>query len=155
MDRLQKLKPELRHFISLFFGLDRDDYSEEDISELGQRLESLPERLKVCKSKRPNLAEICISLEEDKNFIHHLKEAVRKRLRSKSQNEEIPLALEKDNLGQKVSPHFDGVHKEDDIEKPEVSISHSPSDNHNGHKETENPSFSEGDAGLQACDPSG
>ena len=46
LDRLQKLKPELRHFISLFFGLDRDDYSEEDISELGQRLESLPERLK-------------------------------------------------------------------------------------------------------------
>ena len=26
---------------------------------------------------------------------------------------------------------------------------------YNGHKETENPSFSEGDAGLQACDPSG
>ena len=138
----------MRHFISLFFGLDRDDFSEEDVAELGQRLESLPERLKLCKSKRPNLAEICLSLKKDKQFIHQLKEAVRKRLRSKIQNEEIPIAVEKDNLRQKVSPHFDSVHKEDDIKKPEVSISHSPSDNHNRQKETENPSFSEGDTGL-------
>ena len=36
-----------------------------------------------------------------------------------------------------------------------MSISHSPSDNHDGHKETENPSFSEGDTGLQACESSG
>ena len=36
-----------------------------------------------------------------------------------------------------------------------MSISQSPSDNHNGHKETANPSFPEDEAGLQACDPSG
>ena len=34
LDRLQKLKPEFRHFISLFFGLDRDDYSEEDVTAI-------------------------------------------------------------------------------------------------------------------------
>ena len=148
LDRLQKLKPELKHFIELFFGLDKDDFTEEDVAELGQRLESLPERLKLCKAKRPNLAEVCLSLKNDKQFIHQLKEAVKKRLKSNFQNEKIPTALEKNDLKQKVSPHFDGAHKEDDIEKPGMSISHSPSDNHDGHKETENPSFSEGDTVL-------
>ena len=70
LDRLQKLKPELKHFIELFFGLDKDEYTEAEVAELGDRLESLPERLKLSKAKRPNLAEVCLSLKDDKQFVH-------------------------------------------------------------------------------------
>ena len=55
---------------------------------LGQRLQSLPDRLKVCKSKRPNLAEICMSLKDDKNFIHHSKRDLD--LRAKTKRYHLP-----------------------------------------------------------------
>ena len=45
LDRLQCLKPELKHFVELFFGFDRDDFTDQDIAELDERLQSLPERL--------------------------------------------------------------------------------------------------------------
>ena len=45
LDRLQRLKPELKHFVELFFGFDRDDFTDQDIAELDERLQSLPERL--------------------------------------------------------------------------------------------------------------
>ena len=85
--------------------MDRDDFTQQEIAELDERLEALPERLKISKAKRPNLAETFLSLREDKNFIRHLKEAVKKRLRSKCQNEGIPPAIKDDDLEQKVSPH--------------------------------------------------
>ena len=62
LERLQRLKPELKHFLELFFGFDRDDFTEQDIAELDERLRSFPDRLKICKSKRPNLAETFMSL---------------------------------------------------------------------------------------------
>ena len=73
-----------------------------------------------------------MSLRNDKNFIHHLKEAVRKRLRSKDQNREIPPAIVKDSLGHEVSSHFEGSTNENEMEQPEVSVTHSPSANQNG-----------------------
>ena len=56
LDKLQRTKPELSEFIFLFFGLDRSDYTPEQITELDSRLEALPKGLKVTKAKRPNLA---------------------------------------------------------------------------------------------------
>ena len=73
-----------------------------------------------------------MSLRNDKNFIHHLKEAVKKRLRSKGQNERIPTAIVKDGLGHEVSSHFEGSTNENEMEQPEVSVTHSPSANQNG-----------------------
>ena len=81
LEKLQKCKPELSEFIFLFFGLDRADHTQEQIAELDARLESLPDRLKVAKSKRPNLAEFFLSLREDKNFVKQLKAAASKQLK--------------------------------------------------------------------------
>ena len=61
LDKLQHTKPELSEFIWLFFGIDRSDYTEDQILELNDRLESLPDRLKIAKAKRPNLAKITLS----------------------------------------------------------------------------------------------
>ena len=74
MDKLQHTKPELSEFIWIFFGIDRSDYTKDQILELNDRLESLPDRLKIAKAKRLNLRD-------DKNFIEHLKMAVTKRLK--------------------------------------------------------------------------
>ena len=81
LDKIQKCKHELNEFIYLFFGLDRDDNTPEQIAQLDSRLEALPDRLKVAKAKRPNLAEVFLSLREDKHFVEQLKAAVRKRLK--------------------------------------------------------------------------
>ena len=51
LDKLQHTKPELSEFIWLFFGIDRNDFTEEQISELDKRLESLPKRLEIAKAK--------------------------------------------------------------------------------------------------------
>ena len=37
--------------------------------------------MKVAKAKRPNLAEVFLSLREDKHFVDQLKKAVKKRLK--------------------------------------------------------------------------
>ena len=81
LDKIQKCKPVLSEFIFLFFGLDRGDYTPDKIAELDSRLEALPDRLKVAKAKRPNLAEVFLSLREDKHFVEQLKAAVRIRLK--------------------------------------------------------------------------
>merc|ERR1711873_63514 len=154
LDRLQRLKPELSHFIHLFFGLDRDEYTEDDIAELGARLESLPERLKLAKAKRPNLAEVCLSLKNDTGFIHELKEAVRKRLKVSSQNEKRPIALEKSNVRQQGSTQLEGSQDVDVREKPDDSVTQNISDNHDISGVTEKASFKRNDNGLQTCEQS-
>ena len=62
LDRLQKLKPELQHFIQLFFGLDRDEYTEAEVAELGDRLDSLPEQRSTRVSKKSRSRQLLPSL---------------------------------------------------------------------------------------------
>ena len=81
LDKIQRWKPELSEFIFLFFGLDRGDYTPEQIAELDSRLKTLPERLKLAKAKRPNLGEVFLSLRENKHFVNQLKKAIKKRLK--------------------------------------------------------------------------
>merc|ERR1711923_496855 len=145
LDRLQRLKPELAHFISLFFGLDRDEYTEDDIIELEARLDSLPDRLKLAKGKRPNLAEVCLSLKNEPGFIRELKEAVRKRIQSSAQNEKNPITLEKGNVRHQGSTQLEGSKAEDVREKPDHSGTEDISGNHNISGVTEKTSFKDND----------
>ena len=78
IDKLQKMKPELNEFICLFFGLDQGDFSAEQIAELDHRLGVLPDRPKLAKDGQPNLAEVFLSLKNNKQFVENLKLAVKK-----------------------------------------------------------------------------
>ena len=68
-----------------------------------------------------------------KNFVRHLKEAVKRRLRTDRQNEEKPPAIKDGILQQEIYPHFEDSTEVSCLEKPEKSVTNNPSLDENGH----------------------
>lgn len=75
------MQPELSHFIWLFLGLDRADFSQADIDELDQRIKALPARLQLSCKNRPNLGKVFLELKENEAFMEEIKRAVKNRLK--------------------------------------------------------------------------
>ena len=111
--------------------------------ELQTRLDALPDRLKLAKNKRPNLAEVCLSLKNDPNFVKELKEAVRKRLKISAQNEKNPRTLENSNVRQQGSTQLENSKAEDVMKKPDHSGTEDISGNFDIAGVTEKSSFND------------
>ena len=67
------MQSELLHFIWLFLGLDRADFSQADIDELDQRIKALPSRLQLSCKNRPNLGKVFLELKENKAFMEEIR----------------------------------------------------------------------------------
>ena len=80
LDKMQQAPVELRYFIKLFWGLDNPTFSQENIKEIKERLDSLPQRLKASTRNSPNLSDAFLKLREDPNFVKEMIEVITRKI---------------------------------------------------------------------------